>query len=140
MKQEINVDIVVHLPIRKAVKSVLWQLKQGIGMSRKNIEKSTGRPSPYIHSFSTYTRYAGIMKEFADDMKRQGIKRLVDVQYEHVKAWLEQKTSYCTEKTMKVNMCALEKLFDMVRRNDISDSIRKDFVDMYSKAKASGRA
>ena len=109
-------------------------------MSRRAIEKSSKKPSPYIHSFSTFTRYSSIIKNFADDMKKQDIKRLVDVKYEHVKAWLEEKASRCTEKTLKVNMCALEKLFDAVNRKDISDSIRRDFVDIYSKARASGRA
>ncbi|WP_459895307.1 hypothetical protein, partial [Hydrogenobaculum acidophilum] len=140
MELNINVDLVNKLPIRKATNNVLWHLKQGIGVSRKGIERDTKKPSPFIHSFSIYTRYVGVIKEFADDMKKQGVKRFVDVKYEHVKAWLEHKTSYCTEKTLKVNMCALEKLFSAINRNDISDSIRRDFVDMYSKAKASGRA
>ncbi len=138
---ELNKENLRVMPIRKAVKSILWYAKQGIGMSRRQIQYSnTERYTPYIHSFTTLTRYAGIMKEFADDMKSKGIRNLNSVKYEDVRQWLEAKASKYTEKTLKVNMCALEKLFDIADRKDISNSIRRDFVDIYSKAKPSGRA
>ncbi|MGC8678039.1 MAG: phage integrase N-terminal domain-containing protein [Hydrogenobaculum sp.] len=137
---ELNKENLGVMPIRKAVKSILWYAKQGIGMSKRKIQYSNKeRYTPFIHSFTTLTRYAGIMKEFADDMKAKGIRNLNSVKYEDVKSWLEVKASKYTERTLKVNMCALEKLFSIAGKEDIAKSINRDFTEIYSKAKPSGR-
>jgi len=115
-------------------------LSQGIGMSKAEVYAGNDGRSPYIHSFSTFDRYMGVAKEFVRDMKEMGINRLDQVKYEHVREWLESKSEYVSEKTMKVNMCALEKFFSAVGREDIAESIRKDFQELYSQANPSGRA
>ncbi len=122
------------------VKVVSEQWKKGIGMSKREIQKANKGYSPYIHSFSTYNRYMGIVKEFVNDMKEAGKRRVEDISYNDVKSWLEHKAGYCTEKTLKVNMSALGKYFETLDRKDISQAIKRDFTDIYSKARPSGGA
>jgi len=115
-------------------------LKEGIGLSRAEVYAENDGRSPYVHSWSTFSRYMGIAKEFVNDMKEMGINRLDKLEYSHVREWLGTKAEYVTEKTMKVNMCALEKFFEAVGREDLAYSLRNDFQELYSMANPSGRA
>ena len=115
-------------------------LKEGIGISKAEVYAENDGRSPYVHSWATFNRYMGIAKEFVNDMKELGINRLDQLEYGHVREWLEDKAEYVTEKTMKVNMCALEKFFEAVRREDLAEGIRNDFQELYSMANPSGRA
>ena len=115
-------------------------LKEGIGVSKAEVYAENDGRSPYIHSWSTFNRYMGIAKEFVNDMKEMGINRLDQLSYSDVREWLEAKVEYVTEKTMKVNMCALEKFFEVVGRDDLAQGIRNDFQELYSMANPSGRA
>ncbi len=119
------------------IKVVAETWKQGIGMSKREVQQSNQGYSPYVHSYSTFNRYMGIVKEFVSDMKNQGKKRVEDIKYEDVKQWLEAKAFKFTEKTLKINMSALNKYFDTVNRQDISQALRKDYSAIYSKARAS---
>ncbi len=120
------------------IKAVSEEWKKGIGVSKREIQKANNGHSPLVHSFSTFNRYMGVVKEFVNDMKEAGKRRVEDISYNDVREWLERKAGYCTEKTLKVNMSALGKYFETLERKDISQSIKRDFVDIYSKAKPSG--
>ncbi|GAB6078958.1 hypothetical protein [Hydrogenobaculum acidophilum] len=131
-----------NMSVKRAMKCLLFgYLKQGIGMSKREIQNN--RPdkySPLIHSYSTFERYAGILKQFADDMVKLGKKKFKDITYEDVKTWLDKKASLYTESTLKANVCALEKLFYAAKKFDIVDSLKEEFQGFYEKAKANGRA
>jgi len=115
-------------------------LKEGIGISKAEVYAENDGRSPYVHSWSTFNRYMGVAKEFVNDMKEMGINRLDKLSYDDVRGWLENKAEYVTEKTMKINMCALEKFFEAVGRQDLSNELRNDFQELYSMANPSGRA
>lgn len=124
-----------------ALKYASKVLKQGIGLSKKRVYEEFGGRSPYIHSYSTFNRYMGVAKEFVGWAKKRGINRLDKVRYEHVREFLEEKAERgASEKTLKVNMCALEKFFDAVGRGDISGKLREDYQEIYSMGRPSGRS
>ena len=117
-------------------------LGMGIGRSKKAMYQKFGNRSPLIHSHSTFNRYLGIAKEFARwERERKGINRVDKVSYEDVREFLDEKAERgVSEKTLKVNTCALEKFFDAVGRTDISDKLREDYQEIYSQGRPSGRA
>jgi len=62
------------------------------------------------------------------------------VQPEHVKDFLLSKAERgVSAKTLKVNMCALEKFFATVKREDIAKRIREEYVKLYTKGATPGR-
>ncbi len=123
-----------------ALKYAAKLLKKGIGISKHSVYKSMGGRSPLIHSYSTFNRYMGIAKEFVNWAKEQGINRLDKVQYDHVRDFLLSKAEYCSMKTLKVNASALKKFFTTVGRTDISEQIKKDYQDIYSRGRSPNRA
>ena len=124
-----------------ALKYAAYHLKKGIGKSKQKVYKANGGKSPYIHSYSTFNRYMGIAKEFVNWAKEQGINKLHRVEYEHVKKFLLQKAENgASKKTLKVNMSALKKFFEVVKREDIAKQIEKNYVDIYTKGQYNGRA
>ncbi len=124
-----------------ALKYAAGVLKQGIGMSKRQVYGEHGGRSPYIHSYSTFNRYMGVAKDFVRWAKERGVNRLDRVTYEHVRAFLEEKAQRgVSEKTLKVNTCALEKFFGAVGREDISGKLREDYQEIYSRGRLPGRA
>ena len=124
-----------------ALKYAAYHLKQGIGKSKHKVYKENGGKSPYVHSYSTFNRYMGIAKEFVNWAKAQGINKLHKVEYEHVKKFLLQKAENgASKKTLKVNMSALKKFFEVVKREDIAKQIDKNYVDIYTRGQYNGRA
>jgi len=122
-----------------ALKYAAKVLKQGLGISKHNVYKRFGGKSPFIHSYSTFNRYMGIAKEFVNWAREQGINRLDKVQYDHVRDFLLSKAEYCSMKTLKVNASALRKFFETVGREDISEQIRNEYQEIYSKGRNPGR-
>lgn len=124
-----------------ALKYASFVLRKGIGISKREVYKQNGGVSPYIHSWSTFKRYMGIAKDFVKWAKDRGINRLDKVEYGHVKEYLLEKAEKgCSKKTLKLNMSALEKFFEAVGRKDISESLRRDYTEIYSKGRYNGRA
>lgn len=124
-----------------ALKYAAKVLKQGISMSKNEMFKIYGGKTPFIHSYSTFNRYMGVAKDFVKWAKEHDINRLDKVNYDVVREFLQEKIDRgLSEKTLKVNMSALEKFFDAVGRIDISDRLREDYHKIYSEGSPRGRA
>jgi len=123
-----------------ALKYAAKVLKKGIGVSKKEVYERNGGRSPYIHSWSTFNRYMGIAKDFVRWAKERGVNRLDKVEYELVRDFLLSKAERnVSSRTLKVNMCALEKFFATVKREDIAKRIREEYVKLYTKGTTPGR-
>ncbi len=124
-----------------ALKYAASFLRQGIGISKRQMYEEHDKRSPYIHSYSTFNRYMGIAKEFVGWAKERGINRLDQVRYSHVREFLQEKAERgLTEKTMKVNASALGKFFNTVGRDDIYKDLRRDYTEIYTSGRPSVRA
>jgi integrase len=123
-----------------ALKHASKVLKQGIGVSKREVYKANNGKSPFIHSWSTFNRYMGVAKDFVRWAKERGINRLDKVEYSHIRNYLEEKISKgVSEKTLKVNQSALEKFFSAVGREDLSKEIRNHYAEVYSRGRPAGR-
>ncbi len=115
--------------------------KQGIGESRKAVEDANNKKSIYTHSFSTFNRYAGIGKEFVNFCKGYGVNRIDKLSYNTAKGFIDAKIEKrLSQKTIKVNLCAIEKLFDVIGRQDISKELRANYQSFYIQGGATDRA
>ena len=123
-----------------ALKYAAGVLKQGIGVSKREVYKKLGGRSPLIHSYSTFNRYMGIAKEFVNWARERGVNRLDKVTPEVVREFLLSKAGYCSQKTLKVNASALRKFFEVVGRPDLSEEIGRSYQEIYSEGRSSGRA
>ena len=128
--------------INRSLKVVSETFRQGIGMSKREVYQNNGGTSPYTHSYSTFNRYMGVIKEFANYVREEfGVNRIDKIKEEHMKSYIEHKISKgVREKTLKVNMSALEKYAKAIKRDDLYNHIHKNYQDYYAKAKPSGRA
>jgi site-specific recombinase XerD len=123
-----------------ALKYAAGVLKQGIGISKREVYRKFGGRSPLIHSYSTFNRYMGIAKEFVNWARERGVNRLDKVTPEVVREFLLSKAGYCSQKTLKVNASALRKFFEVVGRPDLSEEIGRSYQEIYSAGRSSGRA
>ncbi len=123
-----------------ALKYAAGVLKQGIGISKREVYRKFGGRSPLIHSYSTFNRYMGIAKEFVNWARERGVNRLDKVTPKVVREFLLSKAGYCSQKTLKVNASALRKFFEVVGRPDISEEIGRSYQEIYSEGRQSGRA
>jgi integrase len=124
-----------------ALTRAVSEWKKGIGVSKREVFKSNDGRSPYVHSYSTLNRYAGIAKEFVNWAKEQGVSRLHKVSYDLVEDFLREKVDRgYSEKTIKLNASALSKFFDTVGRSDIAEGIRENYQSLYSQAREAGKA
>ena len=115
-------------------------LKMGIGMSKRAVYKANNGTSPFVHSYSTYNRYMGVAKEFANWVREQGINRVDKLTYEHARDFLQEKVKQgLSEKTIKVNTSALEKYFTAIGRSDIASQLRENFNSFWTQASPSGQ-
>lgn len=115
--------------------------KQGIGESRKAVEDANNKRSIYTHSFSTFNRYTGITKEFVNFCKAQGVNRIDKLSYDTARAFIDTKVERnLSERTIKVNLCAIEKFLDVIGKQDISKGLRTNYQNFYSQGRVGGRA
>ncbi len=111
----------------------------GIGISRREVTKKTGRSSPFIHSWDTFDRYLGICKEFVQFCCSHGVNKLHKLRYDTVEAFLTAKIADDrTRNTLKVNMCALQKFFNGCNRPDLRDQLADDFARFKELAQSGG--
>lgn len=117
------------------------ELAKGIGMKKRLAKALNKRQSPLIHSFSTYNRYMGVSKQFVQYCKERGTNKIFKINETIVMNYFnERKIAYnLSEKTLKVNLCALEKFFKTIGRNDLAEVLRKRFSEIYSQGSAPGR-
>ena len=117
------------------VVSQVW--RQGIGISKREMIAKFGGVSPLVHSFSTYNRYTGIVKEFVNYVREEfGVNRIDKLKPEHLDSFLQEKINKgYSEKTLKVNMCALEKYCQVIKRNDLYSHIKENFQSYYGRAR-----
>jgi len=124
---KIALDVALNFASRK--------LRNGIGKSKREVYKQNGGYSPYIHSWSTFNRYMGIAKDFVKKCFEHNIKRLHEIDKEFVRDYILEKTSYCSQKTIKINMSALEKFFDALNRPDLANYLRENYQSFYEKGR-----
>jgi len=123
------------------LKLVCEYWKQGIGKSKRNIYLQNNRKSPYVHSWSTFHRYAGIAKDFVNWSKKNGVNRLHQVNYEHIERYIAEKIERgVSHRTVKTNLSALKKFFETAGRSDIAEKITENYQKNYSQARLGGRA
>jgi len=123
-----------------ALKYASKVLRQGIGVSKREVYKANNGRTPYIHSWSTFNRYMGVAKDFVRWCKERNINRLDKVNYTHVREYLEEKIQKgVSQKTLKVNQSALEKFFEATGRGDIAREIRTHYGEVYSQGRPPGR-
>ncbi len=117
------------------------ELAKGIGMKKRLAKALNKRQSPLIHSFSTFNRYMGVSKQFVQYCKERGVNKIFKVNETIVMNYFnERKIAYnLSEKTIKVNLCALEKFFKTIGRKDLADTLRSRFSEIYSQGSAPGR-
>lgn len=112
----------------------------GIGESKRAAKFAHGGVSDKIHSYATRARYCGIVKDFVEKMRSEGVRRVNQLKEDHVANYLRGKGSWTTEKTMKVNMSALTKFFKAMGRKDLVETIEAHRSSILAKAKSSGQA
>jgi len=107
--------------------------KKGIGLSKREIYKLNGGRSPVVHSYSTFNRYTGVVRDFVKFcIEEKGLSKLKHVSYETVKEYLERKIEKgYSAKTLKVNATALRKFFNTVGKEEIAEKIGKDYYSFY---------
>lgn len=117
------------------------ELVKGIGMKKRLAKALNKRQSPLIHSFSTFNRYMGVSKQFVQYCKERGANKIFKINETILMNYFnERKTAYnLSEKTIKVNLCALEKFFKTIGRNDLAEVLRNRFTEIYSSGSAPGR-
>ena len=113
--------------------------KVGIGLSRREITRETRELSPFVHSWSTFNRYAGIAKEFVQFCKQRGVNKLHKVQCDTVESFLLGKIERGRrENTLEANMCALQKFFTVCARIDLRDLIADNYTEFKGLARSGG--
>ncbi len=112
----------------------------GIGESKRAAKFAHGGVSDKIHSYATRARYCGIVKDFVEKMRSEGVRRVNQLKEDHVANYLRGKGSWTTEKTMKVNMSALKKFFKAMGREDLVETIEAHRNSILTNAKPSGQA
>lgn len=112
----------------------------GIGESKRAaIKNSPDRVSPKIHSRQTFDRYMGIAKEFIQFARADpdGPRKLHQLNHGHALKFLREKVDKGrSQKTLKINLCALEKFFGAVGRGDLKKAIKDDFDTIYAQGRA----
>jgi len=119
---------------------VFLRKTNGIGESKRAAKLAHGGVSNKIHSYATRARYCGIVKDFVEKMRSEGVRRVNQLKEDHVANYLRGKGSWTTEKTMKVNISALTKFFKTMGREDLVETIEAHRNSILIKAKPSGQA
>jgi hypothetical protein len=119
---------------------VFLEKTNGIGESKRAAKFAHGGVSNKIHSYATRARYCGIVKDFVEKMRSEGVRRANQLKEDHIANYLCGKGSWTTEKTMKVNMSALKKFFKAMGRKDLVETIEAHRNSILTNAKPSGQA
>jgi len=119
---------------------VFLRKTNGIGESKRAAKLAHGGVSNKIHSYATRARYCGIVKDFVEKMRSEGVRRVSQLKEVHVTNYLYGKGGWTTEKTMKVNMSALAKFFKAMGREDLVEATEAHRGSILIKAKPSGQA
>ena len=123
-----------------ALKRAAAYLKQGIGTSKREAYEVNNGKSGLIHSHSTANRYLGIIKEFVSCAKNCNVNRLDKVSPDLIDKFFTDKIKKgYTQKTLKINLCAMEKFFAAVGRDDLKNYLGEKFSHYYSQASPCGR-
>ncbi len=117
------------------ITSKVWQ--QGIGVSKREMMSKFGGVSPFVHSYSTFNRYMGVVKEFANYVKEEfGVNRIDKIEAKHIDSFLQEKIEAgFSEKTLKINACALEKYSITIKRDDLFKHLKQNFHKYYGRAR-----
>ncbi len=108
----------------------------GIGISRRELTRATGRLSPFIHSWATYERYRGIIRDFEDFCRAEQIKKLKKIAYATIDKFLMGKIERnFTRNTIETNICALLKFLTVTRREDLRETLASDYTRFKDLAK-----
>lgn len=113
--------------------------KRGIGLSKREIYRLHGGRSPVVHSWSTFNRYTGIVKDFVKFcIEEKGYSKLKHVSYATVEEYLDRKIAKgYSAKTIKVNATALRKFFETVGKTEIAEAIAEEYASFYSQGAVS---
>lgn len=124
-----------------ALESAADELAKGIGMKKRLAKAAHGGQSPFTHSWSTFRRYLGVAKEFVQYCKAKGVNKIFKINEDVVLGFFkERKIAFgLTEKTIKLNLCAIKKFLRAIGRSDLVDILEVRFSEVYSKGAASGR-
>lgn len=119
------------------LQKVIEKWTRGIGVSRHEVYKSTGGTSPYVHSYSTLTRYVGVLKSFISFAKQQNATKLKHITRGLIRSFFTQQIQKGVSKTtLKVQMCALEKAFSQYNETlKFAYEIRDNFQNWHSQAR-----
>ena len=125
-KKRFEYPIVPHLRfdagVVYAIGMTVTFLKEGIGKSRRAETKAKGS-TPFIHSYATLKRYVGVINNFRDKALVD-VKRIHQITEEHVETFFDNMVSENrSEKTIKINASALNKLFNAWSRHDLKEYI-----------------
>jgi integrase len=112
----------------------------GLGISRREMTRTTKNLSPFIHAFSTFDRYMGITKDFVQFCRKKGVTRLHTVTYDAVEGFLVDKITVrgVSRNTIESNVCALQKFFHVCGRYDLRDQLSGDYSRFKYLAKEGG--
>ncbi len=122
-----------------ALSKTVTYFKQGIGQSKRLVRKNSGGYSPYIHSCETFERYVGIINNFRDTVLTD-VRRIHQITPSHVEQHFENLlANRVREKTIRLNVAALCKLFRAFSRNDLLCCIDGHRVEWSARAGESNR-
>ena len=141
-KKRFEYPIVPHLRfdagVVYAIGMTVTFLKEGIGKSRRAETKAKGS-TPFIHSYATLKRYVGVINNFRDKALVD-VKRIHQITEEHVETFFDNMVSENrSEKTIKINASALNKLFNAWSRHDLKEYIDENRSTWAGDAIASNR-
>jgi len=109
----------------------------GIGVSRREITRVTRELSPFVHSWSTFHRYAGVAKNFVRYCKSRRINKLHKVDKNTVEAFLLAKIDKGRRvSTLETNMCALQKFFGACGRPDLAKFLADNYCTFKERARS----
>ncbi|MEI6153703.1 MAG: tyrosine-type recombinase/integrase [Deltaproteobacteria bacterium] len=121
-----------------AIGKTITFFREGIGVSRRAVTRNEGY-TPYIHSYETLERYAGIINHFKDTVLTD-VKRINQITKKHVETHFNNLLDKGgREKTVKVNASALIKLFNAFSRKDLITYIDENRSTWVSRAMPSCR-
>lgn len=132
LKKEIGKNTKLEYWLTKVIEK--WT--RGIGVSRHEVYKSTGGTSPFVHSYSTLTRYTGVVKSFIAFAKENGASKLKHITRALVRSFFEKQIQNgVSQKTLKVQMCALEKAFSQFPETQkFAYEVKEHFQDWHAQA------
>lgn len=138
-KKIIVPDVYPRSKLRYAIGQAIIFLKEGIGVSRRAVNKEVGGNTSLIHSYETLERYVGIFNHFADTVLVD-VKHIQQINKKHVETHFNNLVSNNrSENTIQVNASALNKLFNAFSRDDLIEYIDENRSTWAGDARQSNR-